>query len=145
MCAFKPSFKSQELGLSGIFTVTFLWTAAGGTIGHFWSSSWSSWEGFALGRGRVRSWSLPDLAHTFELTRCNFLLLLKEPPCHCSPLLVTHCMNGNMHGLVYNCHFWEGRVHWSDCQVARLWGGGPRSLSGTCLTAHIVLCCSFCE
>ena len=76
MCALKPSFKSQELGLSGVFTVTFLWTATGGTIGHFWSSSWLSWECIALGRGRVRSWSLPDLAHTFELTCCQLLLFL---------------------------------------------------------------------
>ena len=48
---FKLSFKSQELSLSGVFIVTFLWTAAGGTIGHFRSSSYLSGECIALGRG----------------------------------------------------------------------------------------------
>ena len=47
---FKPPFESKELRLSGVFTVTFLWTATGSTIGHFQSSSYLSRECIALGR-----------------------------------------------------------------------------------------------
>ena len=72
-------------------------------------------ECIALGRERVWSWSLPDLAHTFELASCYLLLLLKEPPCHGSPLLFSHSINGIMHSPVKNCHFWEGWVHWCSC------------------------------
>ena len=40
---------------------------------------------------------------------------LKKPPCHCSPLLVSYCVDGIMHRLVNYCHFWEGRVHRFNC------------------------------
>ena len=63
-----------------------------------------------LGGGVVWSGCLPDLAQTSQLVSCYLLLLLKEVPCHSSPLLFSDCV----HVLVKNSHLWEGRVHRSD-------------------------------
>ena len=75
-------FQTASLGLksghSGCLwlTVWFLWTAAGDTIGLFWSSSCSS--GRDIAHGRVfRCWSPLDLNIALEFACCYCLLLVE--------------------------------------------------------------------
>ena len=84
--------------------------------------------------GEGQELSLPKLVHTLKLAGCYLLLLLEKM----SALLFPYCVNGIMHSLVENCHFWEGTVHWSSCQIARLWGGESWSFLWTCFMACVI-------